>query len=92
MRSGQVIMVSVGVQVTFTNAPTGRRYLLKAHPSNAGPVWVGNDGTGNVTSSDGFPLNPGEGIEVDCRRQLNGEIYAVAENANDKVCFFVIID
>lgn len=39
--------------------------MIKADAANAGTVYVGNDGSGDVSSANGFPLNPGESVLVE---------------------------
>ena len=85
MISGQITVTTPGTEVAGPNV-VGERFALKAHPDNTDTVWVGNDGTNQVTSANGFPLNPGETIIRTCRN-LN-TIYFDADIGNSKICWF----
>lgn len=64
--SGQITVVTAGTAVTGPTTPTDAKFELKAHPGNTGAAWVGNDGADDVTSVNGYPLNPaGESMVVD---------------------------
>lgn len=82
--SGQIIIATPG---TAEQGPhvEGHYFALKAHPANVGTVWLGNDGNDDVSSSSGFPLDPGEGVEVFARTLA--ALYFEADNSGDKVCW-----
>lgn len=85
-RSGQITITTAGtaVQGTFS---TAKAVAVKAHPDNADTVWVGNDDAGDVTASNGFPLDPGEGLV------LTGglsDAWFDADSNGDKVCWLVV--
>ncbi len=61
--SGQITVTSSGVAVQGTDNAWSAFYI-KAHPDNTDSVWVGNDGSNDVTNLNGFPLNSGESIYV----------------------------
>lgn len=61
--SGQITVTTAGTAVAGTNVE-GKRFALKAHHSNTGVMWVGNDGAGDVTNNNGFPLSAGNTVEV----------------------------
>lgn len=82
--SGQITVTIAGVAVQGPNVE-GHYFALKAHPSNAGTVWLGNDGNNDVDSSSGFPLDPGEGVEVFARTLA--ALYFDAASSGDKVCW-----
>jgi hypothetical protein len=80
-------------QITITTAGTavqgpdiqGGAFIVKAHPDNSDTIWVGNDGDGDVTSSNGFPLDAGEGIIL---RTPNLNTYWFdADSSGDKACW-----
>lgn len=92
-------MAALSGQITVTTAGTAERgpavgpaysIGIKAHPDNADTVWAGNDGAGDVSASNGFPLNPGEGIVA------TGDIADLrlwwfdADSSGDKICWAVL--
>lgn len=87
-RSGQITVTTAGtaVQGTFS---TAKVVAVKAHPDNADTIWIGNDGAGSpdVTNTNGFPLNPGEGVV------LTGglsDFWADADSNGDILCWLVV--
>ena len=63
--SGHVTVTTSGTAVQGPATTNGELFALKGHPDNTDTVWVGNDGAGDVSSSNGFPLNAGETIIID---------------------------
>jgi len=84
--SGQITITTAGTAVAGPSEPSGSHFVIKAHYDNVGTVWFGNDGTNNVSSSNGFPLKPGEAVEIYAER-LSG-VYFNAENNGDKFCWY----
>ena len=78
--TGQVTVSTSGTAVQGPSTPTGRVFALKAHPSNTGVIWWGNDGADDVTEDNGFPLEAGEGCVVDLRAIRHGESDVNFEN------------
>lgn len=64
--SGQITVTTAGTAVQGPNVE-GSRFALKAHPTNTGSIWMGNDVNNTVSATTGFPLDPGESIEVFAR-------------------------
>jgi len=62
--SGQVTVTTAGTAVQFPSTTSGERFEIKANPANTGNMWIGNDGAGDVTSANGYPLDAGQSIEV----------------------------
>lgn len=61
--SGLITVTTAGTAVTVADAVGHyQRVAVKAHPDNSDTVWVGNDGADDVANTNGFPLNPGEGV------------------------------
>lgn len=85
--SGQITVTTAGNAVQGTATPSATRVGVKAHPANAGPVWVGNDGADDVTSSNGFPLSPGEGVSLPGNLNL---WYFDADNNGDKIAWVIL--
>jgi hypothetical protein len=81
--SGQVTVTTAGTAVQGTDA-AGNIFALKAHPDNTDAVWVGNV-SGDVTSSNGFPLEPGETLMVQVAN-LN-ELWFDADVNGERICW-----
>lgn len=82
--SGQIVVTTAGTAVQGPDV-AGTYFALKAHPANIGTVWFGNDGTDDVDDSTGFPLDPGEGVEVFARTLA--ALYFDAANSGDTICW-----
>lgn len=83
--SGQITVTTAGTAVAGTDV-AGNYFALKGHPSNTGTVWVGNDGSDDVSSANGFPLDPGQAIEA-----FASNLSALrfdADTNGDKVCWY----
>lgn len=65
--SGQITVATAGTAVAGTNV-RGSVFHLRASPANAGTpdkiIYVGNDGSGDVTSANGYALGPGDELVV----------------------------
>jgi hypothetical protein len=61
--SGQITVTTAGTAVAGPDEE-GVMFAIKAHPDNTDTVWFGFDDNDDVTSSTGFPLDPGETIIV----------------------------
>lgn len=85
--SGLITVTTAGTAVQGTATPGAVRVAVKAHPNNTDTVWWGNDGAGDVTSSNGFPLDPGEGIVL--RGNLN-QYWFDADVSGEKICWGVV--
>lgn len=81
--SGQITVTTAGTAVQGTDVPGGE-IMLKAHPDNTQSVWVGNV-SGDVSSSNGFPLDAGESVIVKVSN-LNA-LWFDAEVNGEKVCW-----
>ena len=88
--SGQITVTTAGTAVQGPSTPDGSLFALKALPNNAGTVYVGNDGADDVTSANGFPLDPGEGVVVDIA-DLPGQDLSIfwfdAATSGDKIAW-----
>jgi hypothetical protein len=66
--SGVITVTTAGTAVQGTDVGSweGEKggFFIVGEPSNTGVVYVGNDGAGDVTSGNGFPLSPGQIIYV----------------------------
>lgn len=60
--SGQKTIAAAGTAEALGEAPVGGPLLVKALAANTGKVYVGNDGAGDVSSTNGFELSPGDPV------------------------------
>lgn len=63
-QSGQTTVTTAGTAVVLGSQEVRCGVWIKAAPANTGVMYIGNDGAGDVTSSNGFPLSASEVIEV----------------------------
>jgi hypothetical protein len=77
--NGQVAPGSAEEQNLAIGAES-QKVKVKAHPANAGVVWIGGKGKGNV--ANGYPLSAGQEIELDLKG--TGLSFTCA-NAADKI-------
>ena len=75
--------------ITTSIAPT-IGVLIKASNTNTGIIYIGNSDVtaGNTDATDGFELNAGESLMVECRDA--DEIYVIASTNNQRVSYLVI--
>jgi hypothetical protein len=85
--SGQVTVTTAGTAVQGTSQ-VGHLFAVKAHPDNTDAVWVGNDDAGDVTSSNGYPLDAGETVVL-VLGNLN-QAWFDADVSGEKVCWIRI--
>lgn len=86
-KSGLITVTTAGTAVQGPATTGAAAVAVKAHPSNTDTVWVGNNGSADVDSSNGFPLDPGEGVV------LPGDLetyYFDADVNNEKICWLVV--
>ena len=88
VRSGVITVSTAGTAVQGTSTSGAAAVAVKAHPDNADTVWVGNDGAGDVTASNGFPLNPGEGVVVPGDLE---NYWFDADSNGDQICWLVVM-
>lgn len=84
-RSGQVTVTTAGTAVQGDDEP-GLEFFVIADPDNTGTVWVGNDGSGDVTQNNGYPLGTSDNAIALRVSNLN-ELWFDAENNGDKACW-----
>jgi hypothetical protein len=58
--SGQKTVTTAGTAVNLGSQAIAHGILVKALNTNTDLVYIGNDGAGDVSSSNGFPLAAGE--------------------------------
>jgi hypothetical protein len=90
-KSGQITVTTAGTEVvgpvTMLTQET-LDILLRAHPSNSGQVFVGNDGANAVSSATGMALAAGEMVVVHAR-DLSGYWFDSAVNG-EKICWLIV--
>lgn len=85
--SGLITVTTAGAAVRGPSTSGAAAVAVKAHPDNSDTVWIGNDGAGDVASTNGFPLDPGEGVVV------AGDLenyYFDADVSGEKLCWLVV--
>ncbi len=60
--SGQKTVTAAGTAVALGTIQVNAPVMVKALPGNTGTVYVGNDGAGDVSSSNGLALAAGDAI------------------------------
>ena len=77
-------------QITTTSMTANRGVIVVADPGNTGVVYLGNSDVtaGTTDSTDGIPLNAGEGVFIEINNA--NKIYAIASAVDQKVFFLVV--
>ena len=83
--SGQITVTTAGTAVQGTAIALSNGVYIKALLNNSGAVYVGNDGSADVTATNGFQLSSGEIILIQVAN-LNQLWFDSAVNG-DKVCW-----
>jgi hypothetical protein len=86
-RSGQVTVTTAGTAVQGTTVSV-HLVAIKAHPDNTDAIWVGSDDAGDVTSSNGFPLDPGETVVVELGNL--DDLWFDADVNGEKACWLAL--
>jgi len=87
--SGVITISSAGTAQQGNNvaawraAQDGGGFFIRGAAGNTGVVYVGNDGAGDVASTNGYELSAGDQIFVICNN-LN-ELWFDAANSSDKI-------
>ena len=63
--SGQNTVAAAGTAEALGTQQIAGPLLVKALTTNTGLVYVGNDGAGDVSSSNGYPLSAGDQVIFD---------------------------
>lgn len=85
--TGQFGVVTAGTAVQGPDTEGASRVAVKGHQDNAGAVYWGNDGAGDVTSANGWPLSPGQAIVL--KGNLD-QYWFDADNSGDVVCWGIV--
>jgi hypothetical protein len=81
--SGQITLTTQNTKYDGTDLK-GSAFLIKAHPDNAGVVYVGNV-SDTVTVNNGYPLSANEYIYIEVSN-LN-HLKFISATASQKVCW-----
>lgn len=84
--SNITIVSTAGDAVVLGSENINAAIAIKALTTNSGVMYVGNDGTNDVDSTTGFPLDTGEVIILDYLGDLE-EIYVDAQYDGEGVAW-----
>ena len=88
-RSGQTTVTTAGTAVVLGSRDVKGALALCALAGNTGNIYIGNDGSGDVTSGNGFELEAGERIVLVYVDNLNDLMVDSAENG-DKIGWLIL--
>ena len=89
--SGQKSVTTAGTAVALSsNTSTIKAVMIKANSGNTNNIYVGNDGAGDVSSSNGYILAAGEEIIVYCDSLT--EIYLDADTNGEGVSYIAYLE
>ena len=83
--SGQITVTTAGTEVQGSNVSLPNGAYIKALAGNTGKVYVGNDGAGAVTSSNGFELSAGNMILIQVSNL--SDLWFDSATNGDKFCW-----
>ena len=87
--SGIITVATAGTAQQGPAAPSSvLKFAIKAHPDNTDTVWIGNDGAGDVAATNGFPLNPGEGVVV--KASTLSAYWFDSDVNGEKICWLLV--
>ena len=87
--SGQKTVTAAGTAEALGSQPIGGTLAVKALASNTDIVVIGNDGTGDVATSNGFELSSGEAIVFNRVGNL-ADIKVDAAVSGEGVCWLAL--
>lgn len=79
-KSGQKTVTAAGTAEALGSGQVHGALMVKALGSNTEKVYIGNDGAGDVTSSNGMELSPGDVVVFDNVANLSELIVDSVEN------------
>lgn len=86
--TGQITVASAGTAVQGSDVDLINGVYIRALAGNAGVVYVGNDGAGDVTSANGFELSAGDFIIIQVRNL--SDLWFDAATGGDKLCWMKV--
>lgn len=87
--SGQKTVATAGTAVALGLQQIGNALAIKALPGNTGTMYVGNDGNGDVSNANGFPLKDEQVIIFDYVENLSS-IYVDSTVNGEGVAWMVL--
>lgn len=88
IRSGQVTVAAAGTAVQASTDEAWHDYWFRAHKDNTNEIYIGNDGTNDVSSTTGLTLAPTDPpILVHC---MLSELYVDVQTNSEKLCWFFV--
>lgn len=86
--SGQTTVTTAGtaVQLSATEFRINGPLIVKGLDGNTGATYVGNDGAGDVTASNGYELGAGDAVVFDYVGDLQ-DIWVDSATDGDIVCW-----
>ena len=86
--TGQITVSTPGTAVQGPDVDLLNGVYIRALSSNATSVYVGNDGSGDVTSSNGFELSAGDSIIIQVRN-LNELWFDASIGVGGSFCWII---
>jgi len=87
--SGQKTVAAAGTAEALGSGQVHGAMMIKALTDNAGNVYVGNDGAGDVTSSNGLELAAGDVMILDTVSNLSA-LVVDADNNGEGVSWIML--
>jgi hypothetical protein len=87
--SGQVTVTTAGTSQPLGTGLINGPLMVKALAGNSGAIAIGNDGTGDVTTSNGLLLAAGESVIFDFAGEL-GAVRVDAENDGEGAAWLAL--
>ena len=87
--SGQTTVASAGTAVPLADFALNAPLMVRALPGNSGAVALGNDGSGDVSTSSGLLLSAGEAVVFEFTGHLSS-LLLDAENDGDGAAWLVL--
>jgi hypothetical protein len=92
LRTFQKAVATAGTAEQVSADSAKRLYLFRAHPGNTGNnVYIGDDGTGDVASTNGFALGKGDVSALQLLCKLS-EMWVDVDTSGDKLCVLQVIE
>ena len=87
--SGQKTITAAGTAEKLGTQAVNGPLMVKALVGNAGDVYLGNDGAGDVASGNGLELSPGDVVVFEFVGNL-GALFLDAANNDDGVSWLML--
>ena len=89
LRTGLIDIATIGAAVQGPSTPSAQNasFTLVAHPANTLNIYVGNDGSDDVSVTTGVALAPGDQLKVNVKN-LSELWFDTQTDGNDCTWFF----